>query len=93
MRINKEGFQPRQLNIDGAVNGWYSGKIIFGGLIGMLAVDPFTGAMFTLEPDTLSAALSSFKVSPNHGERTLTVVLVEDLPAKFRDQLIPLASN
>jgi len=59
----------------------------------MLAVDPPTGAMFTLKPDSLSAALASLKVSHNHGERTLTVMLIEDVPAEFRDQLIPLASN
>jgi hypothetical protein len=58
-----------------------------------LAVDPPTGAMFTLKPDTLSAALTSLKVSQNHGERTLTVLLIEDVPAEFRDQLIPIASN
>jgi hypothetical protein len=57
------------------------------------AVDPATGAMYTIKPDTLSAALTSFKVSQNHGERTLTVMLVENMPAKFRDQLIPLGAN
>jgi hypothetical protein len=48
----------------------------------MLAVDPSTGAMFTLKPDPrLSAALASLKVSQNHGARTLTVMLIEDRPA------------
>ena len=54
----------------------------------MLAVDPSTGAMFTLK-----AALASLKVSQDHDERTLTVMLVEDVPAEFRDQLVLLASN
>lgn len=91
--ITKEGFQPQQLKIDGAINGWYFGNIIFGGLIGMLAVDPATGAMYTLAPKDVTAALSALKVTRNQGERTLTVVLVEDLPTDLKDQLVPLAMN
>ena len=47
----------------------------------------------TVKPGTLSAALTWLKVSQNHGERTLTVTLVEALPAEFWDQLVPLVSN
>jgi len=93
VRINKDGFQPHQFTIDGAINGWYFGNIIFGGLIGMLAVDPATGAMYTLKPGTVQAVLTSIKVSHNHGEQSLTVMLIEDVPEEFRDQLVPLASN
>ena len=93
VHISKVGYQPQQLKIDGAINGWYFGNIIFGGLIGMLAVDPSTGAMYTLKPDAVQAALASLKVSQNLGEQSLTVMLVEDLPAEIRDQLIPIASN
>jgi hypothetical protein len=28
------------------MSGWYCGKLLFGGLIGMLAVDPATGAIW-----------------------------------------------
>ena len=57
VRISKEGFQQQELKIDGAINGWYFGNIIFGGLIGMLAVDPSTGAMYTLQPKDVLATL------------------------------------
>jgi hypothetical protein len=93
VRMSKEGFQPHELKIDGAINGWYFGNIIFGGLIGMLAVDPATGAMYTLKPDDVQAALVSLKVSQNHGERSLTVMLVKDVPPQWKDQLVPLTSN
>jgi hypothetical protein len=81
------------MTIDGAINGWYFGNILFGGLIGMLAVDPSTGAMYTLKPDAVQAALASLKVSRNHGEQSLTVLLVQDLPSNTKKQLIPLAAN
>jgi hypothetical protein len=34
------------------LNGWYWGNLLFGGLIGMLIVDPATGAMWKL-PETI----------------------------------------
>lgn len=34
--------------LDAEMDGWYWGNILFGGLIGMLIVDPITGAMYKL---------------------------------------------
>lgn len=34
--------------IDSSINKWYFGNIILGGLIGMVIVDPLTGAMWEL---------------------------------------------
>ena len=47
--------KPSQIGcVEGYANGWYiGGNLIFGGLIGYLIVDPASGAMWTLEPDTL----------------------------------------
>ncbi|MBI5574919.1 MAG: hypothetical protein HY896_00985 [Deltaproteobacteria bacterium] len=40
--------------LDGNPNGYYlGGNILLGGLIGYLIVDPLTGAMWTLEPETV----------------------------------------
>lgn len=91
VRISKEGFLPQELHIDGAVNGWYFGNILFGGIIGMLAVDPNTGAMFTLQPKAVDATLATLKVSRDTDSRTLTVMLLKDVRPKVMDQLIPLS--
>ncbi len=45
--------QPQEALIEGSISGWYWGNLAFGGLIGMLLVDPASGAMWTLEPDTV----------------------------------------
>ena len=50
VHIAKDGYHARDITVEGEVNGWYFGNIIFGGLIGLLAVDPATGAMYTLKP-------------------------------------------
>jgi len=45
----KEGYQTTKVQMPSSLNGWYWGNIVFGGLIGILIVDPATGAMWKLE--------------------------------------------
>ncbi|SHJ96266.1 hypothetical protein SAMN02745181_2886 [Rubritalea squalenifaciens DSM 18772] len=36
------------------IDPWYGGNVIFGGLIGLIIVDPATGAMYKLDDKVLS---------------------------------------
>lgn len=54
---SKKGYTPRNQSLSSQVDGWYWGNIVFGGVIGMLIVDPATGAMFKL-PERISAELT-----------------------------------
>lgn len=57
--FTKDGYSPVTLPIKASANGWYiGGNIVFGGLIGWLAVDPFNGGMYTLHPKTINPILS-----------------------------------
>lgn len=57
--MTKDGYSPVTLPIKASANGWYiGGNIIFGGLIGWLAVDPFNGGMYTLNPKQANATLT-----------------------------------
>ncbi|QQF91653.1 hypothetical protein JFL57_03560 [Histophilus somni] len=42
--------------LEAKLDGWYIGNFVFGGLIGLLIVDPITGAMYKL-PDYFHADL------------------------------------
>ena len=53
--FSKEGFQTKKIQVTASVNGWYIGNIIFGGLLGLLIIDPATGAMYTLSPKDVNA--------------------------------------
>jgi hypothetical protein len=46
---DKEGYQTSKTELSSSLNGWYWGNILFGGLIGLLIVDPATGSMWKLE--------------------------------------------
>jgi len=93
IHVAKDGYRTSDITVQGEVNGWYFGNVIFGGLIGLLAVDPATGAMYTLKPKEISTTLDALKVSRNGRERTLTVILVEDVPKELVGQLIEVARD
>ncbi len=80
VRVSKDGFTPVEVTVTGSVGGWYIGNLLFGGLIGMLIVDPITGAMYNLEPSTVDAKLGPVKSSKADG--SLTIVLAQDVPAE-----------
>ena len=93
IRFAKDGYQAREVTVRGEVNGWYFGNVIFGGLIGLLAVDPATGAMYTLKPDAVGATLDSLKVSLTDNGQSLTVILLASVPQTQQDQLVPASVN
>ncbi|GGY64282.1 PEGA domain-containing protein [Pseudoduganella sp. SL102] len=75
--VTKEGFSDRELTLNSNVNGWYIANIVFGGLIGMVGVDPATGAMYSF-PESVTATLdaSQEKVA---GAAPLTIVSTTEL--------------
>ncbi|MCC1495997.1 SHOCT domain-containing protein [Alcanivorax sp. 1008] len=48
MEFEKDGYVGSTQNLEPSMDGWYVGNILFGGLIGLLIVDPATGAMWKL---------------------------------------------
>ena len=71
------------------IDGWYFGNLLFGGvIIGMLIVDPATGAMWRLN-DTAVATFQQTADSTN-GQRALRIVNIDKVPMKYRGQLLAL---
>jgi hypothetical protein len=51
------GYQPAEVQLHSSVSGWYFANILFGGVIGMVIVDPNTGAMYNLMPNKIDQPL------------------------------------
>ena len=85
--LNKEGFAQKTYTLNSSVDGWYWGNILFGGLIGMLIVDPATGAMYNL-PDRVDISLDRSSASAN--KNTLNVVSINSLSPEQLEQLVKL---
>ncbi len=90
VEIQKEGYTSQTAEIRSTLNGWYLGNILFGGPIGLLIVDPLTGAMWTLEPKNLSLVLEEKRAKLLDNERMLLILSIEDIPEHLRGELIKI---
>ena len=55
--IASPGYATKKVTVECKVNGWYFGNILLGGIIGMLIIDPATGAMYQLASDGIYESL------------------------------------
>ena len=80
VKLEKDGYSSQIITIESELDGWYVGNIIFGGLIGLLIVDPATGAMWKL-PESRIATLAEETVSViiRGGDKELRIAFVDDL--------------
>jgi len=89
IKFQLNGFGSKIVPLECSVNGWYFGNILIGGLIGMLIVDPATGAMYRLDSDYINETLSTATVStPTRHE--LQVYSLNDLPKNFKGHLVEI---
>lgn len=54
--FNKPGYKPDPFVLDTTLDEWYYGNFLIGGVLGLLIVDPLTGAMWEL-PEKFSVEL------------------------------------
>jgi hypothetical protein len=82
------GYKTHTVTLESNVSGWYVGNILFGGLIGMLIVDPITGAMYTLSPQNVDGALE--KTATSSADGALRVALIQDLTSAQLEKLVKI---
>ncbi|WP_150910469.1 hypothetical protein [Marinobacter halotolerans] len=87
VEFDKPGYDSQSFVLESSVDGWYFANILFGGLIGLLIVDPATGAMWKLD-DTMLISLSKKEVK--EGDDTLSIMTLDQVPMELRDEMVPL---
>lgn len=86
--FEKQGYAAHSYVLNSGIDGWYFGNILLGGIIGMLIVDPITGAMYSLA-DRVDVALSPETAALDH-PRDLVVASIDSLNQEHIDRLVPL---
>ena len=61
--FEKEGYEDTISLLNADMDGWYFGNILIGGLLGILIIDPATGAMWKLD-DSLQVGMDATVVQP-----------------------------
>jgi len=84
--FSKPGYTEQYATVKATLSGWYFGNILFGGLIGLLIVDPISGKMWKLQPD-VTANLSE-KLALNTGQPTLKIMTLNQVPERLKKHLV-----
>ena len=88
IKLTLDGYTEKTIPVRCTLNGWYFGNIVFGGLIGLLIVDPATGAMYRLETNTIDESLTTNPTSNN--EKALKIMNINDISQNMREHLVSI---
>ena len=85
--VRQLGYQDKIIPVQFKMDGWYWGNILFGGFIGMLIIDPATGAMFKIDSEYLLVTLSA---SNAQASPQLQIYDLEHVPKHLKSRLIKI---
>jgi hypothetical protein len=89
--LSLDGYDTRTLPIEYKLDGWYFGNLLFGGLLGLLIIDPATGAMYKIDTPFIAATLQQSMTATETEEGSLKVYTLDDVPAEWREHLVRIA--
>ena len=80
--------EPAEVKLEPSLSGWYFGNIVFGGLVGLLIVDPITGAMYNLSPQKIEQPLSANQAEVIRNGKGFLVVLASQTTEHERAEMV-----
>lgn len=86
VKISSPGFEEQVIPINFKLNGWYFGNLLIGGVLGMLIVDPATGAMWKLETPPVNVTLNKSTASTEHP--SLQIIDIASLSNEMKQNLV-----
>lgn len=86
--VSSDGYtdQLTPIPIRIGIDGWYFANILFSGVIGMLIIDPASGAMYKLLDDYMNIVLIKSTTSIDRHE--LKVYDIANIPDEWCDKLV-----
>lgn len=90
VKLYANGYDEKIIPVTFKLNGWYFGNIIFGGLLGMLIIDPASGAMWRIDKNAGDIFESLDKSTNVTGTPTLKIMNINDIPENMKQQLVKI---
>ncbi len=84
--LSLRGHEERTVTLTAGLNGWYFGNILIGGALGLLIVDPLSGAMWKIKDPVVHETLTPLK-GQAAAATTLKIMDIKDVPADMQDRL------
>jgi len=85
VKFSSPGYDDKIVPITFKLDGWYFGNLLLGGVIGMLIVDPATGAMWKIETEFLNETLSKSTASL---DPEMKILNINDVPENWKSHLV-----
>jgi hypothetical protein len=91
MVFEMPGYSKSEVELRSTMSGWYWGNILFGGLVGMLIVDPNTGAMYNLAPNKVEQTLTPNAASDLRDGKTFVVIMKSQATPNELAAMVPVS--
>ena len=85
VKLSSLGYDDKIVPVIFTLDGWYFGNILLGGLLGMLIIDPATGAMWKMETEFINETLNKTITSL---EPELKILNINDIPKSWESHLV-----
>ena len=89
VRFEKPGYNTKVLPVIFKLDEWYWANIL-NGVIGLLIIDPLTGAMFKLDTEFLNETLIQSKASLKKEE--LKIYTLAETPSEWKQHLVKIGN-
>lgn len=80
-----DGYDQSAVSINARLDGWYFGNLLIGGFLGMLIIDPATGAMWKIDERVVNVDLM-----PND-QQVLNIIDINNLPEQYKEHLVKIS--
>lgn len=90
VRFELDGYPTREIPLECGVNGWYWGNILLGGIIGMLIVDPATGAMYKPNTAFVQENMARNPAGSLNANPSLKICSIGEIPKDMETQLVKI---
>ncbi|MBP7496868.1 MAG: hypothetical protein KA792_04305 [Bacteroidales bacterium] len=84
-----EGYKSEKAIISSSLNGWYFGNLLLGGLLGILIIDPLTGAMWKIDTKYIDVTLN-YETYYNNYIPQLRIYNINEIPEEWKQLLISI---
>ena len=84
--LDMNGYESKKINVECKINGWYFGNILIGGLLGLLIVDPATGAMYRVDGDGILENLTK----SGETSASLNILDKNQIPKSWESHLVKI---
>jgi hypothetical protein len=85
IKFSSPGYNDKIVQVSSDIDGWYFGNILLGGLLGMLIIDPATGAMWKLDIDFLNETLVKSSAS---ADLEMKILNINEIPENWKAHLV-----